>query len=169
MTFSKALVAALMLAMASFSTAEAQELKVGDLTITQPWSRATPSGAKVAGAYVTITNNGTAPDRLVGATTSAAGRAEVHEMSMKDNVMTMRPVSGGLVIEPGKSVALAPGGYHLMMMDLKAPLKNGDKLTATLEFEKAGKVDVTFDVQAVGASSPSAQKQKPSMPPGHKM
>ena len=81
-------------------------------------------------------------------------------MAMKDGVATMRPVSGGLLIEPGKSVALAPGGYHIMFTDLKKPLKQGDKFAATLEFEKAGKVDVTFDVQAVGAQSPM---------PGHKM
>jgi hypothetical protein len=171
MTFFRFLTAAILLA-ATLPPATAQEFKAGDLTIDRPWSRATPPGAKVAGGYMTIMNKGTAPDRLVGASTSAAGRVEIHEMSMKDNVMTMRPVSGGLAIEPGKSVALAPGGYHLMMMDLKAPLKKGDKLSATLEFEKAGKVEVTFDVQAVGAQSPSppsGQKQKPAMPSGHKM
>jgi copper(I)-binding protein len=75
-------------------------------------------------------------------------------MAMKDNVMTMRPMSGGLPIEPGKSVTLAPGSYHLMFENLKSPLKQGNKVKATLEFEKAGKVDVTFDVQAVGAQGP---------------
>lgn len=170
MTFCKLLTAMVLLATATVASATAQEFKASDLTVTQPWSRATPSGAKVAGGYMTITNNGAAPDRLLGATTSTAGRVEIHEMLMKDNVMTMRPVNGGLAIEPGKSVALAPGGYHLMMMDLKSPLKKGDKLAVTLDFEKAGKVEVSFDVQAVGASSPSApsgQKKGPSMPSGH--
>jgi copper(I)-binding protein len=171
-TFSKTMLLAFLLTTASLGSLAAQEFKAGDLTITQPWSRATPPSAKVAAGYMTITNNGSAADRLVGASTSSAGRVEIHEMAMKDNVMTMRPVSGGLAIEPGKSVALAPGGYHLMMMDLKSPLKKGDKLSATLDFEKAGKVEVTFDVQAVGAASPAAssgQKKAPSMAPGHKM
>jgi len=68
--------------------------------------------------------------------------------------MKMRPVEGGLTIEPGKTIKLAPGGYHLMMMDLKNPLKQGEKLPITLQFEKAGKVAVTLDVQGVGAKGP---------------
>ena len=75
-------------------------------------------------------------------------------MAMNDGVMKMRPVEGGLAIDPGKTVKLAPGGYHLMMMDLKSPLKQGDKLPLTLQFEKAGKVAVTLDVQGVGATGP---------------
>jgi copper(I)-binding protein len=112
---------------------------------------------------MTIVNNGTTPDRLVGGSTSAAGRFEIHEAAMKDGVMTMRPVNGGLPIEPGKTVTLAPGGYHIMFTDLKAGLKQGDKVSVTLEFEKAGKADVTFDVQSIGAQSPMP------MPSGHKM
>ena len=87
-----------------------------------------------------ITNNGTSPDRLIGGSSPAAGKIEIHEMAMKDNVMTMRPVTGGLPIEPGKSVTLAPGGYHLMFVNLKSPLKQDSELKATLDFEKAGKV-----------------------------
>jgi copper(I)-binding protein len=89
-------------------------------------------------------------------------------MSMDGGVMKMRPIENGLTIEPGKTVKLAPGGYHLMMMDLKNPLKQGDKLPITLEFEKAGKVQVSFDVQGVGAQGPNAagghmQMQKDKM------
>jgi copper(I)-binding protein len=76
-------------------------------------------------------------------------------MTMSDGVMKMRPVEGGLAIEPGKTVKLAPGGYHLMMMDLKNPLKQGEKLPITLQFEKAGKVAVTLDVEGVGAKGPA--------------
>jgi copper(I)-binding protein len=152
--------ASLMLAGMSLGSAVAEEIKAGDLTIDRPWSRATPAGAKVAAGYMTITNKGSAPDRLIGASTAAAGRVELHEMAMKDGVMTMRPIAGGLPIEPGKTVTLAPGGYHVMFMDLKAPLKQGEKVPVTLDFEKAGKVNVTLDVQAVGAQSPM---------PGHKM
>ena len=133
----------------------AQEIKAGDLVITQPWSRATPSGAKVAGGYLTIENKGTTPDRLVSGTGDIAGKVEIHEMAMNNGVMTMRPLDKGLVIEPGKTMKLAPGGYHVMLMDLKAPLKQGDKVPLTLEFEKAGKVVLSLDVQGVGAQAPA--------------
>jgi copper(I)-binding protein len=77
-------------------------------------------------------------------------------MAMNNGVMTMRPLDKGLVIEPGKTVKLAPGGYHLMLFDLRNPLKQGDKLPVTLEFEKAGKVTLSLDVQGVGAQGPAA-------------
>ena len=96
------------------------------------------------------------PDRLIGGSADIAGKLEVHEMAMKDGVMTMRPLGDGLTIDPGKTVKLAPGGLHLMMTDLKSPLKQGDKMPVTLEFEKAGKVAVTLDVQGVGAPGPAA-------------
>jgi copper(I)-binding protein len=134
----------------------ADEVKAGDLVISQAWSRATPGGAKVGGGFLTIENKGTAPDRLIGVTAEVASKVEVHEMSMNNGAMTMRPLEKGLTIDPGKTVKLAPGGYHLMLMDLKNPLKQGEKLPITLEFEKAGKVQVSLDVQAVGAPAPSA-------------
>jgi periplasmic copper chaperone A len=134
----------------------AEEVKAGDLVITQAWSRATPGGAKVASGYLTIENKGSAPDRLIGGSADVAPKVQVHEMATTNGVMTMRPLDGGLTIEPGKTVKLAPGGYHLMMLDLKSPLKQGDKLPVTLEFEKAGKVQVSFDVQGVGAPGPGA-------------
>ena len=153
----------------------ADEVKAGDLVISQAWSRATPGGAKVGGGFLTIENKGTAPDRLIGGTSDVASKVEVHEMSMKNGVMTMRPLENGLTIDPGKTVKLAPGGYHLMLMDLKNPLKQGDKLAIGLEFEKAGKVQVSFDVQAVGAPGPAAGRgtggggDMNKMSPGTKM
>ena len=134
--------------------ARAEEVKAGDLVITQAWTRATPNGAKIGGGYVTIENKGTTPDRLVGGAGDIAGKVEIHEMAMDNGVMKMRPIDKGLTIEPGKTVKLAPGGYHLMMFDLKAPLKQGDKVPVTLQFEKAGKVSVTLDVQGFGAQAP---------------
>src|SRR5437868_14219751 len=86
--------------------AHAQEVKAGDLVITQAWSRATPNGAKIAGGYLTIENKGTTPDRLLGGSGDIAGKVEVHEMATKDGVMTMRPLDTGLAIEPGKTVKL---------------------------------------------------------------
>lgn len=145
---------ATILSLALAAPAVAQEVKAGDLVITQAWTRATPNGAKIGGGYLTIENKGTAADRLVSGSADAAGKVEVHEMSMDNGVMKMRALDKGLTIEPGKTVKLAPGGYHLMMFDLKQPLKQGDKVPVTLEFEKAGKVTVSLDVQAVGAQAP---------------
>lgn len=150
------LIASFLIVGAQAQEAKTTEIKAGDLVITQPWSRATPGGAKVAGGYLAIENKGGTADRLIGGTTDVAGAVEVHEMSEKDGVMTMRPLNSGLTIEAGKSVKLAPGGYHLMLMGLKSGLKQGDKLPITLEFEKAGKVKVPFDVQGVGAQAPGA-------------
>lgn len=152
----RSLAFAVLLACLIAAPARAQEVKAGDLVITQAWSRATPGGAKIAGGYLTIENKGATADRLIGAAMEVAARVEVHEMSMKDGVMTMRQLDKGLVIEPGKTVKFAPGGYHLMLMDLKSPLKQGDKLPVTLEFAKAGKVKIAFDVQGVGAQGPAA-------------
>jgi copper(I)-binding protein len=136
--------------------AHAGEVKAGDLVITQAWSRATPGGAKIGSGYLTIENKGSAPDRLTAVSADIAGKVEVHEMAMNNGVMTMRPLDNGLTIDPGKTVKLAPGGYHLMMFDLKAPLKQGDKLPVTLEFEKAGKVKLSLDVEGIGAQGPTA-------------
>jgi periplasmic copper chaperone A len=159
--------AALMLALFA-APAAADEVKAGDLVITQAWSRATPGGAKIAGGYLTIENKGAAPDRLIGGAGDVAAKIEVHEMATKDGVMTMRPLEKGLAIEPGKTVKLAPGGYHLMMMDLKGPLKQGDKVPLTLEFEKAGKVNLSLDVQGVGAQGPAgAGGHDMTKVPGH--
>jgi copper(I)-binding protein len=128
-----------------------QSYKVGDLVVTAPWVRATPRGAPVAGGYVAITNNGREPDRLVGGSFAAAGRFEVHEMSMEGGVMRMRPVADGLEIKPGQTVELKPGGVHLMFMGLKEQLKAGDTVMGTLEFAKAGKVEIAYPVRAMGA------------------
>lgn len=157
----------------SISFAAAEDIKAGDLVISQAWTRATPKGAKTGGGYLTIENKGTAPDTLLGGSADVAGSVQVHEMSMENGVMKMRPLEKGLTIEPGKTVKLAPGGYHLMLMDLKIPLKKGDKLPLTLEFEKAGKVRVSFDVQGVGAQGPASGGKggmdMKKMPSGMKM
>lgn len=153
-TLSRILALAALTAAIVSTAARAEDVKAGDLVITQAWARATPSGAKIGGGYLTIENKGTAPDRLVSGSGDIAGRMEIHEMSMDNGVMKMRPLDKGLAIEPGKTVKLAPGGNHLMMFDLKNPLKQGDKVPVTLQFEKAGKVTVSLDVQSVGAQSP---------------
>jgi copper(I)-binding protein len=126
--------------------------KLGDLTVTSPWTRATPGGAKIAGGYLKITNNGISADRFVGAKSDTSDRVEIHEMSMSDGIMKMRPLPNGLEIKPGETVELKSGGYHLMFMDLKQPLKQGDSFKARLQFEKAGSLDVDFNVNALGAT-----------------
>ena len=128
----------------------------GNLAITQAWSRATPGGAKVAGGYLTIENRGAGPDRLLSGSTELARKLEIHEMAVNGGVMTMRPIEGGLIIAPGSSVKFAPGGYHLMLLDLNAPLRQGEQVPVTLTFERAGAIEVLFDVQGVGAQAPAA-------------
>ena len=132
--------------------ASAEDFTAGSIQIGNPWTRATPKGSMVAGGYMTLSNKGAAPDRLVGGTSAIAGRFEVHRMAMENGVMTMRPVEGGLEIKPGETVELKPGSFHIMLMDLKQPLEKGQKVKGTLTFEKAGKVDIEYAVEAIGAT-----------------
>lgn len=129
----------------------AHEFKAGSIEIDHPWARATPGGATVGAGYLVLKNTGAAADRLVSVAASFAGKAEIHEMAVKDGVMTMRPLPDGLAIPAGETVALKPGGYHVMFLDLKAPLTEGAFLDGTLTFEKAGTVPVQFKVEPVGA------------------
>ncbi len=133
-------------------TAAAHSYKLGDLEIGHPWARATPPTAPSGGAFLTITNNGKTADRLMGASTPIAEKAQIHETKMEGNVMRMREQEHGLEIPAGGKATLAPGGYHIMMMGLKEPLKEGAKVPLTLVFEKAGKIDVELMVMAIGAS-----------------
>jgi copper(I)-binding protein len=135
----------------SAAPALAQEFKAGDIVIEKPWARATPKGAEVGGAYMTIENKGAAPDRLTGGTSDFA-TVEIHEMKSENGVMEMREVTGGLDIPAHGSVALAPGGYHIMFTHLAHPLAKGDTIKATLTFEHAGPVEVEFNVLGVGAA-----------------
>jgi periplasmic copper chaperone A len=150
-TISASVLATLVIAIAP--PVEAAEVKAGTLVIDSPWTRATPGGAKVAGGYMTISNTGAAPDRLIGGSFPRAARFEVHEMQMDGSVMRMRPLPNGLEIKPHQAVKLAPGGYHLMFMGLKQPLKQGEKIKGQLVFEKAGTVNVEYVVESIGAQS----------------
>ena len=121
-------------------------VKAGDLQITAPLIRAMVPGSKVAGGFLTISNNGKDNDRLVGVTTDGVKQVEIHEMAMVDEVMKMRKLENGLAIPAGKTVELKPGGYHLMFIEPAKPYAEGDKVPVTLEFEKAGKVELAFPV-----------------------
>jgi periplasmic copper chaperone A len=136
----------------------AQDYKIGALEVDHPWSRATPKGAKSGAGYLTIKNTGSSSDRLVGGTMADAGAVEIHEMSMAGGVMKMRPVHGGIEIKPGESVDLKPGGFHLMFLQLDHPLKQGERVRGTLNFEKAGTLDLEYTVEALGQSSMPGMK-----------
>jgi copper(I)-binding protein len=137
----------------------AQDYKLGSLEISQPWTRATAPTAKAGGGFVSITNKGTAPDRLVAVRSTVSDKVEIHEMKMDGNVMRMRELDKGLEIPPGATVTLKPGGLHIMFMELKAPLAKDSKVPLTLVFEKAGSIDIELPVQAIGAQPPGQHKQ----------
>ena len=147
----KSLLLAAVLALLAHA-ASAHEYKAGSLEIKHPWARATPKGAAVAGGYMTIINKGTAPDRLTGFSSPAAGRFEIHEMRIDNGVMRMRPLPNGLELKPGATVELKPGSFHLMFMELKQPFEKGQRVKGTLTFEKAGPVEVEYVIEAVGGT-----------------
>ncbi|MFN3518029.1 MAG: copper chaperone PCu(A)C [Sphingomonas sp.] len=146
----------LIMACASLSLpAAAQDVRKGDITISQPWSRATAPRAAVGAGYAQIRNGGKTADRLISVSTPRAARVELHSMTTQNGIMRMRPLSGGIALAPGATVALAPGGNHIMFMGLTAPLKQGERVPAALRFAKAGEVKVVFTVRAAGAAAPA--------------
>ena len=126
---------------------------VGSLTLSGGFTRATLPNAPVGGGFLTIENTGKDDDRLIGAASDITGHMEVHEMVMEGDVMKMRQLKDGLLIPAGKTTVLKPGGYHIMFIDLKGPLVEGQTVKVTLTFEKAGKVDLNLVVDAPNAGS----------------
>lgn len=143
-------IAALIAGMSALS-AFAHGAKVGKLEIHHPNSPATLPGAPVGAGFLTIVNTGKEDDRLVSITSSIAGDTQMHEMAMEGDVMKMRQLKDGIPIPAGAKVELKRGGLHVMFMQLKEPLKEGEMVKATLAFEKAGTVDVEFKVEAANA------------------
>jgi periplasmic copper chaperone A len=119
------------------------------IQVDNPFARATPAGASTGAVYMTISNKSNAADRLTGASSEVADKLQIHEMKMVNGVMQMRELPSGLALPPGRSVALKPGSYHVMLIGLKQPLKAGETFPLTLTFEKAGKVEITVPVQSV--------------------
>ncbi len=146
-----ALLAILFLAVTFGVPAGAQTVTAGDIEISNPHARAMVPGAKVGGGYLSITNKGKADDKLVGIISTRAKSSEIHQMSVNNGVMTMRPVADGLVIPAGQTIDLKPGGYHVMFTDVAEPFKQGETVKATLTFEQAGQVDVEFAVGGANA------------------
>jgi periplasmic copper chaperone A len=132
--------------------AQAADYNVGSMHISDAWARATPKGAGAGAAYLTVTNNGSTPDRLSCTGSEAAAKCEVHSVTVEDGVMKMRPIEDGLEIKPGETVTLKPGRDHIMLLDLKHPLEEGNAVEATLKFDHAGTVAVEFPVAALGAA-----------------
>jgi copper(I)-binding protein len=140
--------------------ATAHEFSSKDITVTHPWARATPGGVTVGGAYFEVKAAPGPGDRLIGARSAVAGSMEVHSHSIENGVAKMRRVDG-LPIKGGESVVLKPGGYHVMLLDLKKPLKEGDLLKFTLSFEKAGDIEVEATVEPIGAKGPHGFDSQP--------
>ncbi|ONF95087.1 copper chaperone PCu(A)C [Sphingomonas jeddahensis] len=134
--------------------ASAQDVRSGSLTVTSPWSRATAPRATVGAGFLTIRNGDAQADRLVSVTSPRAERVEIHAMSMKNGVMRMRPLANGVTVPPQRATTLAPGGNHLMLMGLKAPLKAGERVPVTLRFARAGLVTTQLVVGSAGAAAP---------------
>lgn len=148
----RTLIGALMLMLVA-GTAAAHDTKLGDLTIAQPWARATPGAATAGAAYLKIENHGQQDDRLVAASTPAAGKVELHVHAMDNGVATMREVKA-IDLAAHATVELKPGGLHIMLMDLKQPLREQENFPLTLTFEHAGSVEVEVQVGNAGAMGP---------------
>lgn len=149
----------------SVSAVLAHDFKIGDLDIRHPASRATLPGQPVGGGFMTITNNGGEADRLVAISApSVSDDVQLHEMAVENDVMKMRQLKDGIEIPAGATVELKPGGLHVMFMAIKQPFEEGGKIPATLTFEKAGTVDVVFNVEA---AKPAAQHGEGAAADGH--
>lgn len=117
-----------------------------DIRVEQPWSRAMPPAAPAAAAYFVLHNEGNQADRLIGASATIAGRAELHEHAHVGGVMQMREVAGGIPLPAGGQVSFQPGGFHVMLLELPRQLKEGEHFPLTLRFEKAGELRVEVPV-----------------------
>jgi periplasmic copper chaperone A len=140
--------------------AAAHEFASKGVTVAHPWARATPGGVKVGGAYFEMKAAAGKGDRLIAASSPVAGSVEIHNHIMEGGIARMRRVDA-IAIAGGKSVVLGPSGYHVMLVDLKQPLKEGDLLKLTLVFEKAGQIEVEATVEPVGAMGPHGFDHQP--------
>jgi copper(I)-binding protein len=131
--------------------ADPTRYEFGSLRVDRPFARATPPGAKTAAVYMTIDNVGSTTDRLLRASTPIAGGVVLHQMAQKDGMMTMRAVPSFEII-PGARFELVPGGYHLMLIDLKQPLKAGEKFPLVITFARTGTVTTMVLVEDMGAT-----------------
>ncbi|MEE8334530.1 MAG: copper chaperone PCu(A)C [Alphaproteobacteria bacterium] len=136
--------------------AQAQDFSAGSIVVSQPWARATPGMARNGAAYMTISIRGAKNDKLTHISTPVAKKAELHSQLMVNNIMRMRRIEV-IEISPGSPSVMGPGGLHVMLMGLHAPLKKGAKFPLILTFEKAGQLTVEATIHGIGARSPSPQ------------
>ncbi len=153
--FALMLIAVLGMASASF----AEDYSVGELTVSNPWARASAGKAKNGAAYLVIANRGQEVDRLLRIASPVAKKAEVHISTVKDGIMMMRPVKA-VEVSPGEPTVMKPGALHIMLMGLVAPLKKGDSFALTLTFEKAGSIEVRVIVDKIGAMKHGKSRHK---------
>lgn len=146
------ILSACLLAMLSMQSIYADEYRLGDLQINDPYTRTTPPMVAVAGGFMTVTNNGTEVDTFLGGSAGFVEAVEIHEMAMIDGIMKMRRLENGLQIAPNETVELEPGGYHLMLIKPSEPMKEGDKHKITLSFKQAGDIEVELEVKDISAT-----------------
>jgi periplasmic copper chaperone A len=156
---------AAMLALAAQGAAQAHDFKAGAIEIDDLWMRATAPGQSVGGGYLEIENKGKEADRLLSVKSPIADSVEVHETRTENGVSSMRG-TGPVTVPAGGEVKFAPGGYHLMFMKLKQPLKQDEEVAATLVFEHAGAVDVKFKVKPIGYKAGGAMNHDMGNMPG---
>ena len=144
------LAAAAALSLSSLAAMANEAIKAGNLEITMPWTRATLEGQPTGGGFLTIENKGAEADKLLSASSPLTPMVQVHEMKMDGDTMKMSEMKDGLEIPAGAKVELKPGSYHVMFMDLKTGIKEGDVVKVMLKFEKAGEVEVEMPAQAAG-------------------
>lgn len=149
-------------AAAAITLARSAEVSAGGLAVTAAWARATPPGAEIGAAYVTIANRGGSEDRLLGATTPAARSVAIHQSSEENGVARMRPVDAP-AIPVGGALEMQPGGTHLMLMGLSAALKQGESVLVTLRFHRAGEVTVEVPIASMGATTPPEEHHDHAM------
>jgi len=140
--------------------AQATDFNLGLLTLSDPYIRAMPVSAKVSSGYMEIRNQGEEADTLLAATSPAAARIEIHEMTVENEVMRMRPLPQGLALPAGEVVSLEPGGYHLMIFEPSEPLTQGKTFPLTLQFAKAGTLDLLVDIRDIKANNKAQEADK---------
>ncbi len=136
----------------------AHDYKLGDIEIIHPWAKPSIGQAKAGAAFATILNNGAGDDRLLAAKSDVSELVELHTHSMDGGVMRMRPVEA-IVIPAGDAAELAPGGHHIMLLNLKGPLVDGESFPVTLVFEKAGEITIEVKIDADMGGMPSHGKK----------
>jgi copper(I)-binding protein len=144
------LITVLLLSLYLGGEAHAQSAPASTVVVEQPWARATPKGAKTGAAYMTLRNNGASVDRLMSATTPVADQVQLHKVTEDNGVSRMREVHN-VELEPGAKIVFKPGEMHMMLVGLKQPLVEGQALPLTLQFERAGNIEVTVPIEKVGA------------------